>query len=48
MLDKFSFHEVTEHEVRQEILKLDGTKTTPVGDIPAGMLKSTVDSTPLF
>ena len=43
MSDKFSFHEVTEHEIRQEILKLDCAKATPVGDIPAGMLKSIVD-----
>ena len=41
--DNFSFHEVSEDEVRQEILRLDGTKSTPDGDIPAGMLKSTID-----
>ena len=41
--DKFSFHAVREDEVRQEILRLDGTKSTPVGDIPTGMLKSTID-----
>ena len=41
--DKLSFHEVSEDEVRKEILRLDGTKSTPVGDIPAGMLKSTID-----
>ena len=34
--DNFSFHEV--NEVRQEILRSDGTKSTPVGDIPAGIL----------
>ena len=41
--DNFSFHAVSEDEVRREILRLDGTKSTPVGDIPAGMLKSTID-----
>ena len=41
--DSFSFHEVSEDEVRQEILRLDHTKSTPVGDIPAGKLKSTID-----
>ena len=41
--DKLSFHEVREDKVRQENLKLDGTKSTSVVDIPAGMLKSTVD-----
>ena len=39
----FSFHVVIEDEVRREILRLDGTKSTPVGDIPVGMLKSTND-----
>ena len=42
-LDTFSFHEVSEDEVRQEILRLDGTKSTPVGDIPAEMLESIID-----
>ena len=41
--DLFSFHEITEDETRKEISKLDGSKATPVGDIPAEMLKSTVD-----
>ena len=41
--DNFSFHEVSEDEVRQEILRLDGTKSTPVGDIATGMLKSKID-----
>ena len=41
--DNFSFHAVSEDGVRREILRLDGTKSTPVGDIPAGMLKSTID-----
>ena len=42
--DLFSFHEITEDEIRKEISKLDGSKTTPVGDIPAEMLKSTIDA----
>ena len=41
--DLFSFHEITEDEIRKEISKLDGSKATPVGDIPAEMLKSTID-----
>ena len=41
--DKFSFHEASEEEVRQEILRLYGTKSIPVGDIPAGILKSSID-----
>ena len=28
-LDNFSFHEVSEDKVRQEILRLDGTNSTP-------------------
>ena len=43
MTDLFYFHEITEDEIRQEISKLDGSKATPVGDIPAEMLKSTTD-----
>ena len=39
----FSFHEISEDEFRQENLRLDGTKSTPIGNIPAGMLKSTID-----
>ena len=41
--DNFSFHAVSEDEVRREMLRLDGTKSTPDGDIPAGILKSTID-----
>ena len=41
--DLFSFHETSEDETRKEISKLDGSKATPVGDIPAEMLKSTID-----
>ena len=43
MTDLFSFHEITEDEIRKEISKLDGSKATPVGDIPAEILKSTTD-----
>ena len=41
--DLFSFHEITEDEIRKEISKVDGSKASPVGDIPAEMLKSTID-----
>ena len=40
---KFSFQQVTEEHVRQVILRIDGYKATPVGDIPAEMLKVTLD-----
>ena len=40
--DDFSIHEVSEDEVRHEILRLNGTKSTPVRDILDGMLKSTI------
>ena len=43
MTDIFSFHDITEDEVRKEISKLDGSKAIPVADIPAEMLKSTID-----
>ena len=43
VIDLFSFHGITEDEIRKEISKLDGSKATPVGDIPAEMLKSTAD-----
>ena len=39
----FFFHQVTEKHVRQVILSIDGSKATPVGDIPADMLKVTLD-----
>lgn len=38
----FFFPEITEGEVQKQTLRLDGRKTTPVGDIPSWMLKSTV------
>ena len=40
---KFSFQQVTEEHVRQVILSIDGSKATPVGDVPADMLKVTLD-----
>ena len=43
MSDLFSFHETTEDETRKEISKLDGSKATPFGDVPAEMLKSAID-----
>ena len=43
MTDLFSFHGITEDEIRKEISKLDGSEATPVWDIPAEMLKSTAD-----
>ena len=42
MVDLSSFHEVTEDKIQKEISKLDDSKTIPVVDIPAEMLKSTV------
>ena len=41
--DNVSIHAVSEDKVRREILRLDRTKSTPVGDIPAEMLKSAID-----
>ena len=41
--DLFYFLEITEDKIRKEISKLDGSKATPAGDIPAEMLKSTTD-----
>ena len=41
--DLFSFHEVTEDEIRKETSKLGSSKSNLVEDIPAEMLKSTVD-----
>ena len=43
LTDLLSFHEITEDEIRKEISKLDGSKATLVGDIPAEMLKSAID-----
>ena len=41
--EKFSFQPVREDLVCKIILSLDGSKATPVGDIPTDVLKSTVD-----
>ena len=41
--EKFSFHPVPEEVVHEIILNLDGSKATSVEDIPADILKSTVD-----
>ena len=40
---KFSFQQVTKEHLRQVILRIDGSKATPVGNIPADMLKVTLD-----
>ena len=40
---KFSFEFVTKDLVREEILNLDSSKATPIGDISVDILKSTVD-----
>ena len=40
---KFSFHEVTDEEVRKEIKNQVAKKPPLLGDIPTGMLKSTMD-----
>ena len=41
--EKFSFKFVTEDLVREEVMNLDGSKATPIGDISVDVLKSTVD-----
>ena len=41
--EKFTFTEETEDQVRKEILHLDGSNATPVGDIAGDILKLTVD-----
>ena len=41
--EKFPFQPVREDSVREIILSLDASKATPVGDILADILKSTVD-----
>ena len=40
---KFSFQQVTKEHLQQVILSIDGSKATLVGDIPADMLKFTLD-----
>ena len=39
----FSFHQVTELEVRKEIENLNNSKATPTGDIPVKTLKLNID-----
>ena len=41
--EKFFFPHLKDDEVRKFIMNLDGTKATPVGDIPTDMLKQTID-----
>ena len=41
--ESFSFQLVTEDQVRKEILNLNGSKATPIGDISVNLLKLTVD-----
>ena len=38
---KFFFQFVTEDQVREDIMNLDGSKATPIGDISVDILKST-------
>ena len=42
--EKFSFKFVTEDLVREEIMNLDGSKATPIGNISADIQKSIVDA----
>ena len=42
--EKLSFKFVTEYHLREEIINLDGSKATPIGDIPVDVLNSTVDT----
>ena len=41
--EKFSFQFMTEDQVREEIMNLDSSHATPIGDISVDTLKSTVD-----
>ena len=43
VLKEFSFQAVPEDLLHEIILSLDGSKATPVGDIPVDILKYTVD-----
>ena len=40
---KFSFQQVTKEHLWQVILSIDGSKVTPMGDIPADTLRVTLD-----
>ena len=41
--EKFSFTQETEDQVKKQMLHLDGSNANPFGDIPADILKLTVD-----
>ena len=41
--EKFSFKFVTEDQVKEVIMNLDGSKATPIGGIFLDILKSTID-----
>ena len=41
--EKFSFRNVKDDEMQKFIMNLDGSKATPVGNIPTDMLKQTID-----
>ena len=41
--EKFSFRHVKDNEVQKFVMNLDGSKATPVGDIPIDMLKQAID-----
>lgn len=42
-LDEFTFQSVTKDKVRKEILNSDESKATQCGDIPAKILKGSID-----
>ena len=46
--EKFSFQFATEDQVREEMMNLDGSRATPIGDIYADIWKSTVGIPPPF
>ena len=46
--ENFPFKFVTEDHLRQEIINLDGSKATPIGDKPVDVLNSTVDTSFFF
>ena len=41
--EKFSFTQETEDQVKKQMLHLDGSNANPFGDIPADLLKLTID-----
>ena len=41
--EKLSFKFTTKDQVKEEIINLDGSKVSPIGDVSADVLKSTVD-----